>query len=98
MIRNTGVSHRAKIDGVETAQPVEPVFGHHPAGPEIGFAAPVKMLPGKSRVVTSPCRFQYAKTFGHDLATDAVPFNDCNLVLVHYNSWGVPGSRNHLPR
>src|SRR4029077_14041227 len=45
-----------------------------------------------------PCRFQYAKTFGHDLATDAVPFNDCNLVLVHYNSWGVPDSRNHRPR
>jgi hypothetical protein len=44
------------------------------------------MFPGESRVVTPPGSFQHPKPFGHHLAADSIPFNDCNLVSVHYNS------------
>src|SRR5208283_19277 len=83
MIGNTGIADGTKIDGVETAQLVEPIFGHHPAGLEISLTAPVKILPGKGRVVTAPRVFQCPEAFGHDLATDSIAFDDRNLVMTH---------------
>lgn len=44
------------------------------------------MIPGKSDVIAASCRLQNSKAFGDDLAPYSVPFNHCNLVLVHDTS------------
>src|SRR5579864_163191 len=92
MIGDSGISDSAKINGIEIAELVEAILGHHPAGLEISLATPIKMLPGESYVKTPPGGLENAKTFGHDLASDAVPFNDCDLVAIHNSS---PNSLAH---
>lgn len=77
--------HRPKIDGVEAAQLVDGIGGHHPSGFKVSLAAPVKMLPGKRDVMASSSSFENAKPFRHHLESDAVPFNDRDVVAFHFD-------------
>jgi hypothetical protein len=41
------------------------------------------MLPGERYVIPAPGSFQNSKTFGDDLLSDPVTFNDGNFVMAH---------------
>jgi hypothetical protein len=95
MIRDTGIPDRSKVDGVEAAQLIEPIFRHHPPSLQIGLTTPVKMLPSKSCTMAASGDFQNAETFGHDLMSDSVAFNNRDLVATHWSS--LPGRFGHVP-
>src|SRR5208283_1771595 len=86
MIRNTGISHRTEVDRIETAQLVQAIFGHHPAGLEIGLATPVEVMPGEHYIVAAPSSFKNTKAFGYDLTSDSVALNDRNVIMAHWTS------------
>jgi hypothetical protein len=77
------MAYRPKIYSVEAAQLVDGIGGHHPSGLTVSLAAPVKMLPGKRDVVSPSGSFENAKPFGHHLESDAVSFNDRDVVALH---------------
>src|SRR5579884_1560968 len=97
MIGYSGISDSAEKDRVEWAQLLQPVVGHHAAGFQKALAAPIEVLPAKADVVLSPDSFQNSKSFGHDLAANAVSFNHCNRVFLHgtYVS-RIPGRAYYL--
>src|SRR5947208_2471614 len=80
------IADRSEQDSREAA-PFEngkPVLGHHPAVSEITVRAPVEVLIRE----TQPThllgdRVERRQRLGHDLAADAVPGNDSQMVLTH---------------
>ena len=95
MIGDSWISDGAKIDGVEIPQLLEAILGHHPASLQIRLATPIKMLPGKIHLKATSGGLENAKTFGHDLVSNAVPFNDCDLVSIHNPSLPLPRARTN---
>src|SRR5271155_4491220 len=88
MVRHAGISHRSQIDRVEASQLLQAIRWHHLPNFEIGAAAPIKMLPGIRDSVAATGRLQNAEPFSDHFLSDAVPFNDGDLVMAH----GVSGN------
>ena len=75
---------RAEEDGVERAQHVEPVPGHHLAVPEVVLAAPREALVLQpERGGDLPRRVEHADGFGDDLVSYAVTGDDGDGVVAH---------------
>src|SRR5579864_5902266 len=92
MIGDPGISDGAQIDGIEIPQLIESVRGHHPTRLEIGLATPVEMVPGKANVKAASGSFENAKALGHNLVSNAVPLNGCDLVVIHDSSQSLSGA------
>ena len=83
VVRHSRHADRAEIDRIELGQPVEPVFGHDPAGLLVGRAIPVEPGEIERNVETPRRRFDDADAFRHDLGADAVPGDDRDPVPAH---------------
>src|ERR1700678_896917 len=93
MIGDAGISYGAKVDGIEAAQLVQPIFGHHATGLQISLATPIEMLPGKTYVMAASGGPQNSKALGHFFMSDAVSFDHCNLVIFQ-NASQLPFRRH----
>jgi hypothetical protein len=83
VIRDAGVADRAEEDGVEGAELLEAVGGHHPAGVQVRFAAPIKFLPAALETKAAAGGFEDANAFRNDFLTDTVAGNYRDLEGFH---------------
>ena len=78
-----GEAHRAEIDGVEGAERLDAVGGHHRTGLQVPLARPVELLPLELDAVPGRRRFQDPHTLGHDFLADPVSGNQRDLQRIH---------------
>ena len=82
VVRDGRPADGAEVDGVVVLQGLQPVLGHHPAGPGVVLAAPVELVPGEGeravRVLGQGVENPAAG--GDDLFADAVGGDGCDLV------------------
>src|ERR1700730_3494702 len=79
----------AEEDGVEGAQLLQAVGGHHAPGLDVGFAAPIEFLPAALETETAPGGFDNTNPFGNDFLTDAVTGNDRDFEGFHRTENGL---------
>src|SRR6266478_4852791 len=86
MVGHPRVAHRPKKDRIEGAQLFQSVRRHHPSGAEISLAAPIEVLPRQRKAKAARCRLKHANPLWDHIAPDAVAFDNCNLVILHFPS------------
>src|SRR5712692_9216296 len=84
MVRHAGIADGAEKDRIEQAQPVDPVFRHHPPGLGVGLAAPADFAPFEGKAIAPRRRLHDHDAFRHDLAPDAVAGDDRDPISVRH--------------
>ena len=84
MVGHVGVADGAEIDGIEAAQPLQPVFGHHASVLAVIIRAPgkafhVQLQPGLARLQG----VEDSQARRDDFSADAVAGNGGDPVLSH---------------
>src|SRR5262249_15625537 len=97
VIGNVRMADRAEKDGIEGAQMLDSIFGHHAAGLDIASAAPVEMAPLELKSEPLSGCFQRADSFGNDLVADTVAGNHRDFVRFHRTAPGC-GSASGLAK
>jgi putative intracellular protease/amidase len=87
-IRQVRVADRAEVDGVETAELVQPVLRHHAAGLAVEIAAPGEVHHLQLEVARAGLeRAQDLEARGDDLLADSVSGDGGDAVAAHEGSW-----------
>ena len=77
------MSHSAQENSLEWAKLFNSVGGHHLAGLDVGFAAPVERVPLELKSKALAGCFEHTNAFGNHLFPNPVPGNDCDVEGFH---------------
>src|SRR5216683_1567452 len=83
VIGDAGMPDRAEEGSVERAELLETVGGHHAAGLEVCFAAPIELLPAALETKAASGGFDDTNAFRNDFLTDTVAGNYRDLEGFH---------------
>ena len=79
MIRHTGSADRTQQNGIEGAESLQPVSGHHDAVFQIVVAAVREFFEFDFKTIAGGQSLQHPHTFGDNFPADAVSRNQGNL-------------------
>jgi hypothetical protein len=82
VVRHGGPADRAEVDGVEVAQRVQAVLGHHDTVLGVVVRAPWELFPGERDAAVQRDRVEDSPTRGDDLAANPVGGNGGDTELL----------------
>src|SRR5262245_960161 len=85
MVWHLGMTDSAEVNRIIEPEPFEPILGHHRADIDVALTAPIEFVPLEPEPVNACRRLHRGDPFGHYLAPDAVPGDDCNPVILRHS-------------
>ena len=84
IVRNARISHSAEKDRVIFGQDIDAVLRHHLSGLQVVLTSPGEIREGKPEAsIKCGGRIQHFFAFCHDLRSDSVSRNNCDLIFFH---------------
>src|ERR1700674_693269 len=82
MVLHFGMTDCSQENTVKRSQLFQAVHRHHATSAKVRFAAPIERSPGEVNAIATARCFEHTDAFWHNFASDPIPRDDRNLVLL----------------